>query len=304
MTANDQVFKKVFELNEMGKVFDYTTNESVVEAAKLVKKGVIYDLGTERYHGMPVDPIHPPFNVLSYRSPKGLINQKDQAWLEKNNDVNLRVLSEVIYGTMHTGTHIDGFAHITCGFDNHWYNNFTAENDLGDNGPLKADGAKLLPIFGRGVLLDVPKYLGMEILPKNYGIDSKLLKNTAESQGIEVKKGDTVLIRTGYMKTWPDPKSQEYFGSGINLDAAKWLSEVGVVNVGGDNESLEQDPTEDPNNPHPVHTFFLIEKGIHIMEYVEMESLSKDNIYEFLFISAPLTVRNATGSMINPLAII
>ncbi len=297
------VFSKVFAHDEMGRVFTHTTNETVVQASQLVKKGAIYDMGTERYRGMPVHPIHPPFEVIGYRTPMGLINEKDQEWMDVNNSENMRSMSEVIFGTMHTGTHIDSFAHITCGFDNHWYNNFKADTDLGDRGPLKADGSKFLPIFSRGVLLDVPKYLGMDILPKHHAVDSKLLQETAKSQGVEVRKGDTVLIRTGYMSKWPKPECKDYFGSGINLDAAKWLSEIGVVNVGGDNESLEQIPAVDPNNPHPVHTLFLVKEGIHIMEFVDVELLARDSVYEFLFIASPLTVRNATGSMINPIAV-
>ncbi len=303
MTANDKVYKKVFELDEMGKVYTHTTNESVVLAAQLVKKGVIYDLGTERYNAMPVHPVHPPFQVMAYRTPRGLANQKDQAWLEENNSENVGFINEFISGTMHTGTHIDSFSHITCGFENKWYNGFNADEHLGDHGPMKADGGKFLPIFSRGILLDIPKFLGVDILPRHQAIDSKLLEQTAESQGLEIGKGDTVLIRTGYMQKWLSPDAEEFFGSGINLDGAKWLSEKGVINVGGDNASLEQVPAVNPNNPHPVHTHFLIEEGIHIMEFVELERLARDSVYEFLFVASPLTVRNATGSMINPIAV-
>ena len=304
MTQLDQVFKKVYPVNEMGRVFTHTTNESVIQAAQLVKKGVIYDLGIERYRGMPVHPFHPPFEVICYRTPRGLINEKDQEWMEVNNSDNMRALNEVIFGTTHTGTHIDAFAHVTCGADNHWYGGFKEETDLGDRGPLKADGSKFLPIFSRGVLLDIPKYVGVDVLPEHFAIDSDILQKTAESQGVEVRKGDTVLIRTGYMSIWPDPECKKYFGSGINLDGAKWLNDRGVINVGGDNESLEQIPAVDPNNVHPVHTFLLIEQGVHIMEFVDMEQLARDGVYEFLFVAAPLTIRGATGSMINPLAII
>ncbi|UOF91012.1 cyclase family protein [Fodinisporobacter ferrooxydans] len=304
MESNDSVYKKIFNLNEMGRVYSHTTNQSIIQAAQLVKKGIVYDLGTERYRGMPVHPIHPPFEVIGYRTPMGLVNEQDQPWMEENNSDNMRVLSEVIFGTMHTGTHIDSFAHITCGLDNHWFNNFNAEKDLGDKGPLKADGSKFLPIFSRGVLLDIPKYVGVDILPRHFAITAEILDKTANSQGVAIQNGDTVLIRTGYMQKWPSPEAQDFFGSGINLDAAKWLSEKGVVNIGGDNESLEQIPAIDLNNPHPVHTYFLIQEGIHIMEFVEVEALARDQVYEFLFVAAPLTVRNATGSMINPLAIV
>ncbi|MBX5435754.1 MAG: cyclase family protein [Alicyclobacillaceae bacterium] len=253
---------------------------------------------------MPVHPIHPPFEVIGYRTPTGLMNERDQAWMETGNDANMRVLSEVIFGTMHTGTHIDALAHISCGADNHWFGGHTAEKHLGDRGPLKADGSKLVPIVTRGVLLDIPRLLGVDVLPGHFAVDAGVLARAAEAQGLEVQAGDTVLVRTGYLQKWPGDEARSYFGSGLTLDGARWLAERGVVNVGGDNESLEQIPAVDPHNPHPVHTYFLIEEGIHIMEFVNVEELARDQVYEFLFIAAPLTVRNTTGSMINPIALV
>jgi kynurenine formamidase len=35
-----------------------------------------------------------------------------------------------------------------------------------------------------------------------------------------------------------------------------------------------------------------------------MEELSADEVYEFMFIALPLSIRGATGSMIRPVAIV
>jgi kynurenine formamidase len=77
-----------------------------------------------------------------------------------------------------------------------------------------------------------------------------------------------------------------------------------VVLVGGDTESVEINPSVDPENPHPVHIELLIERGIHILELVHVEDLSRDEAYEFLFICLPLRVQGATGSMVRPIAIV
>lgn len=296
-------YQSSYSQNEVGKVYTHTTGESVLRALSLPTRGRIYDLGIERYRGMPVHPMHPPFEVIGYRSPAGLRNEGDQTWMESGNSDNMRIMSEVIFGTMHTGTHIDSLAHITCGIDDHWYGGHTADESLGDRGPMKADGSKFLPIVSRGVLLDVPKYVGLNILPSGYGINCEVIQGTAESQGVSIQQGDTVLLRTGYLTRWPRPEAEHFRGSGLTHDGAQYLSGIGVINVGADNESLEQVPTTHPTNPHPVHTHLLVEEGIHIMEFVNLEQLAADSIYEFLFVAAPLTVKNATGSMINPLAL-
>ena len=40
------------------------------------------------------------------------------------------------------------------------------------------------------------------------------------------------------------------------------------------------------------------------MESVYLEELAKEGIHEFLFVALPVKIRGATGSMIDPLAVI
>jgi kynurenine formamidase len=85
---------------------------------------------------------------------------------------------------------------------------------------------------------------------------------------------------------------------------AAWLADQRVVAVGGDNESLERNPSPDPDNPHPVHIELLVDHGIHILEFLHVEDLARDEVYEFCFVCLPLRIRHATGSMVRPVALI
>jgi len=183
---------EVGSLNEM-------TAASVVAAAKLVKKGKVYDLDPGRFRGMPLWPGHPPFEVMTFRTPLGVYNQKDQGWLMTKNDAHIGFISDFVIGTVHTGCHMDGLAHITTGMDNHWYNNFNQANDLGDWGPLKADAWTIPPVVTRGVLIDVAGYKGVRMLPAGYCITAADVKGAVAKQGTVLKPGDTVLIRTGQL---------------------------------------------------------------------------------------------------------
>jgi kynurenine formamidase len=62
-------------------------------------------------------------------------------------------------------------------------------------------------------------------------------------------------------------------------------------------------PSGIAGDPEPVHRFVIGENGISIMEWVYLEQLSRDHLYEFLFVCSPLSIRGATGSLIRPLAI-
>ena len=46
--------------------------EKVIAAARLVQQGKMYSLSVSRFPGMPLFPGHPPFQVLTYRSPHGI----------------------------------------------------------------------------------------------------------------------------------------------------------------------------------------------------------------------------------------
>lgn len=279
--------------------------EDILKAFSLVTEGQIYDLDSGRWPGMPLFPAHPPFIVSSYRSPHGWRNQGDfDDWLGKNS-VNMGLNTEIMVGTAHTGTHIDALNHITCGDDSHWHGGYTEADFLGDFGPLTAEASSIAPFICRGVLIDIAAYKEVDILPAADHINVEDAKGALDRQGIEVKEGDAVLFRTGYMRVWgyDHERTEQHAGAGINHDVAEWLGEKGVVLVGSDTESLERNPSADPENPHPVHIELLIKRGIHIMELTHVEGLAEDEVSEFLFICLPLRIKGATGSMVRPVAI-
>jgi kynurenine formamidase len=278
--------------------------EHVRDALALAAQGRIYDLDCVRFPGMPLFPGHPPFQVMAYRTPRGLDNQGDQEWLADNN-VNFHWQSEMVMGTVHSGTHIDALSHITCGDDHGWFGGGCAERDLGDFGPLRDDATEIPPIISRGILIDVPGFRGVDALDAHVAVGPDELRDACKRQGVELRPGDVALVRTGYLSGWPDPEFiAAHEQAGIDRDAALWLAEQGVVAVAGDTESLEVLPSTVSGNPHPVHIALLVERGIFILEMVNCEELARDRVYEFCFMCLPLSIRGATGSMVRPIAIV
>jgi kynurenine formamidase len=279
--------------------------QDLLQAFSLVKQGKVYDLEVERFRGMPLHPAHPQMEIVAFRTPQGIQNQGDQAWLNEKNAENMAFISDLVVATVHSGTHVDALAHVTVGEDNHWFGGNKAAEKLGDFGPLVCDAAAIPPILTRGVLLDVAGYRGVEVLSKGEGISAEGLQEVAAAQGTELRRGDTVLVRTGYVGLYPDAeKMAEHSGPGIDKSAAEWLVERGVVAAAGDTETLEQIPCADPQNTHAVHTLLLTENGVYIMEMVNMEVLATERAYEFLFLALPCKIRGATGSMIRPVAVV
>jgi Putative cyclase len=134
----------------------------VLTALGQVKTGRIHSLALTRFPGMPLFAGHPDFTVLSYRTPQGMRAAGTRAWPGPN-DAGLGYVAEVVSGTTHTGAHIDAHAHMTIGEHDRWFGG-SAQQDLGDFGPLKGDASELDPIWTRGVLYDVPRFRGCDSL--------------------------------------------------------------------------------------------------------------------------------------------
>lgn len=280
---------------------------AIVEAARLVKTGQWYSLATARFPGMPLFPGHPPFQVLNFRTPPGIRAEGAQPWGPPN-EAGLGYMAEYVMATSHSGAHIDALGHMTIGDDNHWFGGGNTAEHLTDRGPTFGDASKLPPLFTRGVMLDPPAHRGVDALEAGEPIGAEELQAVAAAQDVEVRPWDVVLIRTGYLKYWPDADAMaEHRTAGPDISAAEWLLDRGVIATGTDTETYEVQPAPDrgsPANPQPVHNRLLIENGIYLMESIYLEELSRDRVYEFLFVALPVKIEGATGSMIDPLALV
>ena len=282
-------------------------SEQIVRAAGLVRHGRMISMAATRFPGMPLFAGHPPFQVLNYRTPRGIRVSGSQPWGPTNN-AGLGYMAEYVMATSHSGAHVDALAHMTVGDEMRWYGGGRADAHLTDFGPAFGDAAKLPPFFTRGVLLDAAGHRGVDCLPGGSAIDAAELEAICTAQGVSVEPWDVVVIRTGYMGLWPDAERMAAHRTpGPDISAARWLLERQVVATGTDTETYEVQPAPDPGptgNPQPVHTLLLIDNGIYLMESLDLETVAHEHVYEFLFVALPLKIRGATGSMIDPLAVV
>jgi kynurenine formamidase len=277
--------------------------DEVVRLAGMIRTGRMHRLARDRFPRMPLWPGHPAFEVVSYRTPQGIRAAGDQPWGPPN-DACLGFMSELVMGTVHSGAHIDAHAHMTI--DGRWHGG-SAATDLGDFGPLRGDATEIPPLWRRGVLYDVPGHRGVESLDAGEPVTADELL-AIEAGGAAAGDGDVALVRSGYLAHWPDPEAlAAHRGAGPDLSAARLLADRGVLAVGSDTETFEVQPAPDrgtPSNPQPVHTLLLVERGIYILESLDLEGLARAGAREFLFVGLPLAIRGATGSMLDPVAIL
>ncbi len=288
--------------DEIGRL-NLMTPASKAAVLSRVRGDAVYDLSVDYFVGMPSWQAagDPHYQLWMTHTPHGtVVSDPLSVGAEQNEHVSYTGSAFSMY--THTGTHLDTLSHF--GLDGKIFNGFSASEHLGDTGWKVAGAEKIPPIVARGVLLDVAAAKGTDMLGDAYRVTRADLASAAEKEGVELRTGDVVLIRTGRMKRYHDATGYMATPPGLGLDAVKFLVEQGgAMVVGADNLSFEAFPPEVSGNYVPVHTYLLAQTGTPILELVELEALARDRVYEFAFIGAPLKLRGADGAPLRPIAL-
>ncbi len=283
--------------DEIG-VLNELTEANTLAVLQRVSSGRTYDLSVENFVGMPgladLGMGDPPFHMWLTHTPRGMrVEQLSPA----GGPPDLALYDDAYTLSAHTGTHIDALNHLGRG--EKIFNGYDAPTYLSDKGWTKAGADTVPPIITRGVLIDVAGEKGVALLPPSYEITIEDLQRVMKKQGVRLQKNDAVLIRTGRMTVWPDPKKFVHNDPGITRDSAAWLVDNGAVIIGADNMGVEKFPMAKDS----VHVYLFAERGVCLLELLWLEDLARDQVYEFAFIAAPIKMRGATGSPIRPLAL-
>jgi len=279
------------------------TEQTRAAVLSRIAGGKTYDLSVEYFIGMPGWEAagDPRYQMWMTHTPRGNV-VTDSMSVGKSVNAHVSYTGSAFSMYSHTGTHIDALNHF--GIDGRIYNNFTADEHLGDRG-WKVTGAETIPpIVARGVLIDIAKSKGVAALASGYRITKADIEAALRTQKVMLQRGDVVMLRTGRMKIYNDAKAYTDNPPGLGMDAARFLVETKeIMVIGADNLSLEAFPSEIKGNYIPVHTYLLAQHGVTIMELVNLEELAKDGVYEFAFIGAPLKLRGADAAPMRPIAL-
>jgi kynurenine formamidase len=239
----------------------------------------------------------------------------DPEWIASSEDVVTLALQ--------CATHWDALAHVSYGAGpdgGRLYNGFPA-SVVTEAGAGRLGIHLVRSLVSRGILLDLPRTKGMELLEPGYPITPTDLDDACAFGHIDVEPGDVVLVRTGQAAhlalpgrpglrgaapkrdlvayTWPTP--------GLTMATAEWFHRHDVAAVATDTMVLEVYPCEDPDIYLPVHLLHLVEMGMTQGQNWVLDELADacavDGRYGFLLDATPLPFTNALGSPVNPVAL-
>ena len=260
--------------------------------AELLIRAKIFDLEHPRQFGDPVHPPHRPGTLFT-------LHRRHETPSEERRTS----AAGMIFTAEHAGTHIDAFCHQAMDMRLHGDVAVTPAVQT-PAGFTKFGIDTVPPILARGVLLDLAALRGGR-LPERSLVSARDLEEAQRAQGTEIHAGDVVLVRTGSDTVWGEP-DRYLNGAGMSGEASEWLASQQVSAVGSDNVAwdLPGHVDERLGVTLPGHVILLVQRGIYIVENLNLVELSAARAFEFIFVCLPLKIRGGTASPVRPIAIL
>ena len=225
----------------------------------------IIDLSQEIFTGMAVFPGLPEVKVTVHLSHEELEGVADSDVVSPA--VNLLELGE------HTGTHVDAISHM---------GRRHREQSI--------DTMPLTTFYTEGICLDLSHKGLMEL------IEVEDLERARADAGLEIKRGDTVLLYTDHyrraygMEDW-------HRGPGVSVEATRWLGGLGIAAFGVEPAA----PGVRGVSNKEVHRVCGELGFTHYENMCNLHRLVGRG--RFRFIGLPLRIRGGTGSPVRAVAV-
>lgn len=224
----------------------------------------LVDLTQDIYEGMPLYGIHQPTFIMTNQTHQ---ESKDATGSDLGFYARNLLISE------HAGTHSDAVLEYK-------------------EGGMDIVEMPLEYYYGSAICVDLthkryPEY-----------IEVSDLKEAIEKSGQELRKGDIFLMYTGlYDREYPGEGYKNHH-TGVTYDAAKWLADQGVVNIGVDAPAIDQTPDDMDFSGHKVCGEYNITNTENLANLGEVVNK------RFLYFGLPLRIPGGTGSPIRAIALL
>lgn len=223
----------------------------------------------------------------------------------------LEYSDDVVLMYLQGSTQYDALGHVWYG-DQLW-NGYDAATTAGSM--TKADVFPIAQrgVVGRGVLIDMARHRGKDVLDKGETFTHEDLLAAAEAQGTRIEKRDILIIRTGWIGSFYRREKEEFYkdflepGLTYSPELVQWFNEMEIPNLVTD--TIANEVTFDPVHgvALPLHCALMRNLGITLTEIAELDPLADDcaadRQYTFLYTAAPLKVVGGSGAPVNPVVI-
>jgi kynurenine formamidase len=292
--------------DEIG-TLNFITPEAITRASRLVTMGKVFALGIPLQREGPQSGTRQRFNPIHSMFRDGGDQPRTPAEVEAMQGYGGS--DDWIVMPLQCATQWDSLAHIF--YEGKMWNGYDATLVTSSGAAKNSIDKTSNKIVGRGVLLDVARWKRVRALDAGYAITVDDLEATAAAEGVQVERGDILLVRTGHMTRYLDRDDWHYFDldpfPGVSVHTALWMYEKEIAAVASDNYAVEVRPSEIIGFRNPFHVCAIPNMGLTLGEIFYLEELAEDCVadgrYSFFLVAPPLPVTHAVGTPINPYAL-
>jgi kynurenine formamidase len=222
----------------------------------------------------------------------------------------LDFLGMTSHGDAHS--HVDALCHVS--YKGLTYNGKPATDVLTTRGATSLGvDAYHEGLVGRGVLLDIARFRGVDWLEPGESVTRAELEECERSIGLELGEGDILLFRTGHHRRRAaiGPRNNDYppgeGRAGLHVDTIRWMHERRIAAFLPDYDG-ETVPSAVAGMRYPIHVLQLAAMGMLAADLLDLEDVSslcaEEGRWEFMVVGLPLRLPGGTGSPWNPVAIL
>jgi kynurenine formamidase len=278
---------------------NFITPEKVRAAAGLVREGRAVSMA------LPFDTATGPDN------PRPAIHSMRQLHDRDIGSGAVRFATDYVgieyHGDAHT--HVDALCHLA--YDGRLYGGRSSDMVTPAGATALGIEGYANGIVGRGVLLDVPRFRGIDWLEPGEAVERSELEAIEHAQGVELGEGDVFVFRTGHhgrrlaLGPW-DPSPAGSGKAGLHVDTIPWMFErrIAAFLPDGDGEAA---PSTVDGILYPIHPLQITAMGMACADNLQLEDLARTcaelGRWDFLVVGVPLRIPGGTGSPWNPIAI-
>jgi kynurenine formamidase len=300
-TEFDHLFEKLKNWGRWGPddelgTLNFLGDKEVAEAARLVKTGKRVSLARIIDTMAGPDNGRPALHYMTRLGDKG----EDEA------TYYMDFIGVDFHGK--SASHIDALPHVA--YKGMLYNGKRAADVVGSKGSSFAPISCLAEgVVARGVLVDAARARQVDWVEPPCALGAEDLEAIVRTLGVEVRRGDAVLLRTGHMRRRRTlgPWDPDLADAGLATSGLEWLAQHEISILGGDGDS-DARPSLVEGVGGPIHVLSVAAMGMCLLDNLDLESLSdacaNAGAFEFLLVVAPLVVPGGTGSPVNPLALL
>lgn len=208
-------------------------------------------------------------------------------------------------------TQYDALGHVW--FDDTLWNGYPADSTCGGMSKASVHPIAERGVVGRGVLLDMARHRGKDVLAKGETFTHEDLMACAVAQGVTIEKRDILVVRTGWIGSFYTTPAEEFFANFVepgltySPELVHWFQDMEIPNLVTD--TIANEVTVDPASGIvlPLHNALMRNLGVTLTEIAKLDPLAtdcaNDGQYDFLYTAGPLKIVDGTGAPVNPVVI-